>query len=373
MDHKPIRTELDHLMLNLQVLEAMDDWVRVIDADGRILFQNQSMKDALKSQDLEKCSFDCNILYGESECPKSVSFMTFLSKKTFNKEILFRNKEFSVKSSPILDEEGNVLAAVEVFRDISIETHVRRELFNANRRMTDDIKFARRIQTQLLPDKGRFGNLHIDYYYEPSEQLSGDLFDIIYVEDNKVGIYICDVVGHGVTASMMTMFIKQTMRAILEQHGASSPSKILYELRSRFGEMRLAENLYFTIFYGLYDTKTHEFQYSNAGHICQPILLRDQQHEVLESSGVPICDLFKELPYGEKSVFLKPGDRLVFYTDGITETKNFDRVEFGRDNFVNALLTNLDQPIENVIYEVGRYRWGEVKDDMAIMIATIIN
>lgn len=359
--------------LNVQVLESMDDWVRVIDRNGRILFINKSMKTSCKTHDPNiACSFEEDIIMGDSVVPRSVSLITLLTRKTYNKEIIFMGKEYSVKSSPVIDEDGDVVAAVEVFRDISSEIHIRRELFNANKMMSDDIKFARSIQAQLLPEKGIIGDLDVDYYYQPSKQLSGDLFDIIKIDDDKVGIYICDVVGHGVGASMLTMFIKQTTRAIVTELGGARPSITLYELRARFGEMNLAENLYFTMFYGVYSRKERSFSYSNAGHNCCPIVKLDDRYKVLEITGVPICDLFREMTYKEDKIRLEKGDKLIFYTDGFTESKNYDREEFGNERFIEAIMKP-GNIIENVVGEVTKFSWGEVFDDMAIMVATLID
>ncbi|MDO5718282.1 MAG: SpoIIE family protein phosphatase [Tissierellia bacterium] len=358
--------------LNIQVLESMDDWVRVIDKDGIVIFINKSMKESCNTHKPNfKCSFDTDIFMGDSVIPRSVSLITLLTKKNFVKEIIFMGREYSVKSSPIVDDKGEVVAAVEVFRDISSETHIKRELFNANKRMLDDLKFARSIQTQLLPEKGMTGPIEVDYYYKPSEQLSGDLFDVIRIDKDKVGVYICDVVGHGVGASMLTMFIKQTMMAIIQEIGGTSPSKILYELRHRFGQMKLAENLYFTLFYGIYDHSRREFSYSNAGHNCCPILKLKNDYKILETNGVPICDVFKEMRYNEDRLKLSKGDKLIFYTDGFTEPKNYDKEEFGIDRFIKSLMVN-DDIIENVVGDVIRFSWGEINDDMAIMVATIV-
>lgn len=358
--------------LNIQVLESMDDWVRVIDVNGRIIFLNKAMKESCNvNSSVISCSFDEDMTFGDSVIPRSVSFITLLTKKTYNQEVIFMGKEYSVKSSPVIDEDGEVAAAVEVFRDISSEIHIRRELFNANKAMSDDIKFARSIQRQLLPEKGRVGDLEIDYYYKPSEQLSGDLFDIIRIDQDKVGIYICDVVGKGVGASILTMFIKQTMQAIISELGGANPSTTLYELRARFGEMKLEENLYFTMMYGVYSKKDRTFSYSNAGHNCSPILKLEDNYKVLEITGVPICDIFKEMTYKEDVVRLEKGDQLIFYTDGFTESMSYEREEFGHERFVEAIMMPGDI-IENVVTKVNRFSWGEVFDDMAIMVATVV-
>ncbi len=113
--------------------------------------------------------------------------------------------------------------------------------------------------------------------------LSGDMFDIYFIDEENIGIYICDVVGHGVTASMMTMFVRQTMRAIKDD--ILSPSAALTELHKRFVTLNLGADKYFTIFYGIYNIKNKQLKYSNAGHNCIPIRFNTDQVTLLKTKG----------------------------------------------------------------------------------------
>src|SRR5699024_6036638 len=108
--------------------------------------------------------------------------------------------------------------------------------------------FAKKIQMSILPKKGVFGPLKIDYLYRPSEILSGDMFDIHKIDDEHIGIYISDVVGHGVSASIMTMFIRQTMESIMKD--TLSPSDAISNLHKSFLDLNLDDENYFTLFYG---------------------------------------------------------------------------------------------------------------------------
>ncbi len=149
----------------------------------------------------------------------------------------------------------------------------------------------------------------------------GDIFDIYYIDEDNIGIYICDVVGHGVTASMMTMFVRQTMRAIKDD--ILSPSRALSELHQKFIALDLDTDKYFTIFYGVFNTKDRSFKYSNGGHNCVPIKINDEEISLLKTNGFPISLIFNKVDYTEEEIKLSPGgDKILFYTDGITEAKN---------------------------------------------------
>lgn len=365
--------KINQAFINVKLLEAMDDWVRVIDKLGNIIFVNKVMKDKCKIKALvHRVSFDQDLVMADAVIPKSVSLMTILTKKSFVKEITFMGKDFSVSTSPILDDEGEIIYVVEVFRDISTENHIKRELFNTNRRMTDDLKMARQIQSKLLPDQGKIvGGVKVDYFYEPSEHLSGDIFDVINIDRDRVGIYMCDVVGHGVGASLLTMFVKQSMMSIIQEFESTSPSRILYELRNRFTDMNLSDNIYLTIFVGIYSKSASKFVFANAGHNCSPILKTKDSVKLLESTGAPICEILKEMTYTEKSVDIEKGDKLIFYTDGFVEITNYEKEEFGLERFLKSIKMDGDI-IKNTVGKVIEFNWGEAEDDMALMVATIL-
>ncbi|MCG4586714.1 serine/threonine-protein phosphatase, partial [Anaerosalibacter bizertensis] len=176
-------------------------------------------------------------------------------------------------------------------------------------KMSKDLGFAKTLQRKILPQRGIYKNVKIDFLYKPCEMLSGDMFDIFYIDDQHIGIYISDVVGHGITASMMTMFVRQTMRAIKEE--IKSPSKALTELHKRFIDLDLDDDKYFTMFYGVMNTETNEFRYSNAGHNCVPILFNGEEIKLLKVRGFPISYIFNEIKYKEDSIKLNKGDEIL--------------------------------------------------------------
>lgn len=366
-----LKEEINLCKMNINVLESMKDWVRVIDKDGNILFMNKAMENFGNVKALEfRCSFEEDIITDEAIIPHSVSLTPLLTNKSYTNEILFLGKEYSVTSSPILDDDGTAIAAVEVFRDISAEASIRRELFNANRRMVDDIEFSKSIQKQLLPKKGYFNNVEIDYFYRPSEDLSGDMFGVDIIDDDKVAFYICDVVGHGVSASLLTMFIKQNISALLSEGYGIYPNMLLNKLKNKFSELGLSASVYATLFYGYYSKSKETMVYANAGHNCMPLLLRKNSYEKLEATGFPISDLFLGFDYEETEVKINLGETLVFYTDGLTEIKNYSGEEFGVQRFLEVVTKNKNI-IENAVKAVDSFSWGQPDDDMAILLAKV--
>lgn len=341
--------------ISSHILDSMNDLVSVIDKNGQRIYSNHSM-DILRERLDEE---DLKIL-------RRISKTTFTVKTTFIDEISLDGKIYSVKSSPLFDSKGQVLFAVEVFRDISVQTSIRNELFKANKKMIDDIKFAKIIQTSILPRNREFSGYVFDYRYEPSEQLSGDMFDLIKVDDERYCVYIADVVGHGVSASIMTMFIRQTVRSIISEGKISLPNDLLNELLRRFKDLNLDSSQYFSIFYGLIDLRSKRFIYSNGGHNSTPILFREDKIIPLEGKGKFISNIFSDIDYDEEIIEIKEGDELLLYTDGVIETTNIDNEQFG----VSGIISSKEDEgnlLDNIIDRINRFRWGEQIDDLALV------
>lgn len=355
-------------MLNYHVLEGMADWVRVVDGDGTIIYANRTMKESLGK---DVVGMKCYKSHGKKKpCSFCITERSISTGEIVQKEEKINGRYFSVKSSPVTNSEGKVFAAVEVFRDVTRERKLELELIEKNKKMSKDLGFAKRIQEKILPNKEKLDNIAIDYIYRPSEMLSGDMFDVFYIDDENIGIYISDVSGHGVAAAMMTMFIRQTMRSIKDD--IVSPSATLSELYRRFSTLNLDVDKYFTIFYGVFNKRTYEFKYSNAGHNCIPIMYNKNKMTTLEIKGYPMTLLFDEIFYEEKNIKLSKGDKILFYTDGITEAKDKSGKEFG----IESVMQIIESHKENILNEINNniviHSWGEQQDDFALVLMEVI-
>lgn len=357
--------------LNYHILDSMADWVRVIDRNGKVLFANKTMRRDLGENILYKA---CDINCKENMKPKEFCGCTVVKSikngKVLQKEGIINNKNYSIKASPIFNKEEEIVAAVEVFRDVTRERTLEEKLKVRDKKINKELGLAKRIQNKILPNIGEIENLYIDYIYRPSEVLSGDMFDIFKIDEDNIGIYVSDVAGHGISASMVTMFIRQSMRFIKDD--ILSPAKVLSELHKRFNQLNLESYEYLTIFYGVFNKNTSEFRYANAGHNSIPIKynLKSDGIELLEISGYPIFSLFENIDYKENVVSLEVGDRVLLYTDGITERKDDNGKEFGLD----SLIAIVEKHGENILEEVEKMTeiYGENEDDFAMVMMEVL-
>lgn len=350
----------------LKIVDGMIDWVRVVDKNNVVLYANKKMKEDLGDITGELCY---DVFCTGKKCENCISKLTIHDGSVLQKEANINNKTYMVISSPIKDRFNETVCSVEVFRDITKEKELSKNINEKNKKMSEDINFARNMQIRMLPPMGMYNGLKIDYLYESSEQLSGDFFDVFKINDDNTGIYICDVVGHGVTASLLTVFVRQSLRTIAK--GDMELNKIMKELHKTFLSLNLDYDRYFSVFLGIYNKTTKEFKYVNAGHNSEPIVLKNNgEINLLNAKGYPIANIFDNVKYEEKSCKFEIGDRLFLYTDGITETTNDEKIQYGINNLID-IIKKEEKILDTLKISLNDYSKVH-KDDYAILMAEII-
>lgn len=338
----------------------MDDWVRIISPDGQVIFVNDKMK-----EDTENVKFPENLVNNYDPKNGIEDTSQIMKNTTIMEEKLIDGKYYSIKTSPIYFND-KFLGIVEVYRDITSESKMKIDLFNANRDMLDDIRFVKKIQNNILPKNKSYGKIELQGRYIPSNDLSGDMFDIIKIHDNKYAFYIADVMGHGVRASMMTMFIKVTLSAIFERHPFYSPEQALLRIRKKFVELDMTTSQYFTMWLGVFDLKEEKLTFANAGHNCPPILYceEDGKSDLLKVTGRMISNIIEPTDYKELKEDFSPGHKILFYTDGVIESQNIDKEEYGIKRLTKNFKKTRD--LDKIINDVQQFTWGEQRDDIAL-------
>lgn len=359
---------------SLQLLDAMIDFIRVLDKDGNVLFENQSLLQYCYNE-LETTDQTEDASRGISVriLPSEMSQETLETGNITNTELSVKGRVFSVKCSPIFDDDGEIDGCIELLRDITESNNLTVQLYQDNQNIKEQMLLARSIQRSMLPQITDFGEIHFDYKYIPSEELSGDFFDLIPLGAGRLGLYISDVVGHGISASILTMFVRQTMRNILEEKKVTEPSEVLPKVRKRFEELELDESQYFSLFYAVIDTFNRTITYANAGHNCMPLLYRNNQVETLDSTGMLISPIFDSAEYSQNTIRMEAGYQFLFFTDGIIETVNVNREPFGFDRLSDILAAHHEKPLDVMVDSVNEYRQGDQKDDIALLLIQMPN
>jgi phosphoserine phosphatase RsbU/P len=231
-----------------------------------------------------------------------------------------------------------------------------------------DLKAAAAMQMSLLPSPSPHANgIQGEWFFYPSHYVAGDIFNLCAIDESHVGFYILDVSGHGVPAAMLSVTLSMLLRpdagseSLLKRWNpksskleATSPELVLADLNRRFQNK---EDRYFTMVYGVYDHESSRVHLSLAGQP-RPLLLRASgKIECLGEGGYPI-GIWPESEYECFEVPVQPGDRLIFYSDGISECRNSEGQQFGEarifEHFkmkagihsLKALLTEFEQEIQ---------------------------
>jgi len=304
----------------VSVLDGMVDMVRVVDIHGTILLMNKKMKEAVGDMVGQKCY---TVLGCQSPCDHCISLCAIRDRKTYHKTEIIHGRIYSVLSSPIMDEEGNITAAVEVFRDITEEQMLREQILRHNRKMMKDLEIAQKIQNSFLPSQMPNAYPFRFYsFYKPYESVSGDIYDVFWLDKEHIGFYLADVSGHGVTAAMLTIFLKEAIQHLVKDEGRIlSPAGMLEGLYKRFNQVDLEEQFYITLFYGVLNITSGKLRFSNAGHTVPPFFQNEEGIFPIEISGIPICRWLNSGQFQEGELYLNPGNRFLLYTDGLVEEK----------------------------------------------------
>jgi sigma-B regulation protein RsbU (phosphoserine phosphatase) len=353
------------------IIDGMQDWVRVIGKDDTVLFVNKSMRDALGYDVVGRKCYE--VLGLSSPCRNCISKLKNINVPGYKEEII-NGRIFSVTSSPLKNlQSENIEAVIEVLHDITDLKTMGLELESQNRQLREDLSIARRLQCSLLPKQQVIGEkIDFSYIYKPCETLGGDFLDIFRIDDEHTGIYIADVSGHGVAASMLTMFL----RAALDK-SMLSPAKALTQLYLDFNNNGFDDELYISVFYAIINTSDNSITYSNAGHNVCPIQYSGDSIKVLRSAGIPISNWVESPDYVDTRESLNSGDKLFFYTDGIIEIKNSKNEQFGEDRIIHHLIksdlhpsSTLTKLIDKAMLFSGR-KTHDIMDDITVALLEI--
>jgi phosphoserine phosphatase RsbU/P len=191
---------------------------------------------------------------------------------------------------------------------------------NFKKETEKELELARKIQEFSLTDPFDHESIQIESYYKASRQLSGDMYGFYQIDDHRYGIILLDVMGHGISSALITMSLHSLFQRLIS--GGARPEKVLKELdahlHSLFHKQEEARH-YCTAIYLLIDTKKKQIEYINAGHPAALLQSRttEEQHE-LASTNIPI-GMFEGAVYIPRTITYSEGDRLLLYTDGVTD------------------------------------------------------
>ncbi|MFH1057372.1 MAG: fused response regulator/phosphatase [Pseudomonadota bacterium] len=242
-----------------------------------------------------------------------------------------------------------------------------------NEIMSGELEMAARYQQFLLPRSVALKGLKISYLFQPCRGVGGDYFDFAELKGGSLGLLVADVSGHGVASAMTASIVKALLPGYLDR--LRSPAAAFTALNADL--LRLTqEDSFVTAFAGLYDPHTLQLTWSLAGHPTPLLLPREGPAHYLAAESV-FLGVFESdrlpLAFEDRLLQLSPGDRMVIYTDGLTEAPDPQGRLYGAQRLLDLLAAHRDLALEQwreIIWEdLHAFAQGEFPDDVAFILA----
>ena len=242
----------------------------------------------------------------------------------------------------------------------------RRQQAAVERRELDE---ARRIQRKLLPAvMPPLEGWEVAVSWQPASGVGGDCFDAISFGPGRIGVSIADVVGKGIPAALLMSNLQAAVRAFATD--TTGPAELCQQV-NRILCGRIAEGRFISFFYCIVDSDDATLTFANAGHY-PPILVRADGSVERLATGGPVLGVFPDGGYDEGRVALRAGDRIVLYTDGITDVCNAADEEFGDERLTGLAVENracsapaLQARLANAVDEFSD---GRFQDDATLIV-----
>ncbi|MHC4295507.1 MAG: PP2C family protein-serine/threonine phosphatase [Planctomycetota bacterium] len=207
--------------------------------------------------------------------------------------------------------------------DLSVARNLSSEATRTIEQMDQEMRLAARLQRDFLPRRlPEVGPAHFGVLYRPANWVSGDIYDIVRLDETHVGFYVADVVGHGMPAALLTMFVKkslQTKRIVGHSYEIVPPHITLKELNTDICEQNLQNCQFCTAVYCVLDTESLILTFARGGHPEPIVIHHDGQVERLWLEG-SLLGIFPHEEYQSSQYQLQSGDRLLLYTDGAEQS-----------------------------------------------------
>ncbi|MGA2431462.1 MAG: PP2C family protein-serine/threonine phosphatase [Candidatus Acidiferrum sp.] len=231
---------------------------------------------------------------------------------------------------------------------------------------------ALEIQRGLLPkDLPQLRGTELAGAWQPARTVGGDYFDVVQFSETRLGICVGDVSGKGLTAALLMSNLQAAFRAFATAQ--ATPAEVCCKLNT-FVSGNVADDKFITFFYAVVDVEKRTLVYENAGH-CPALLLRaDGGTEFLRGHGA-LLGVIPEWSYVDETLLVRAGDRLFFYTDGVTEAENEAAEEFGYERLVRAAAPPATESAaatnRRIMDEVASFCKGNFGDDVTLVVLAI--
>lgn len=367
------------------VLEALNQGVVISDEDRRIVFANSMFLEMSKMSPEEVLGRSVMDLYPPDDVGR---LQEFIARREAHGRARYEfyipqadggRLPVAVTSRLVHGGDGRAYGVVTA-TDISDQKRAQMELSQTNalllerhRQMEQELQLAERVQQSLAPKGLTWGGVSVEAHYQPASSIGGD-YGLVIPSDDRLDVVVCDVSGHGISSALVANRIYSETMAQIER-GAELGSMLRH--LNHFAVQNLASsNFFFTVAAVRLYRARGRLQFAGAGHPPGILIRRGQSPRLLESTNM-VLGLFEDAVDTESSVetVLQRGDRVVIYTDGLTENFNSQREMLGVDG-LKEILTEastlpLDEMKSQILNRVAAWRNGPAADDVSLVLLEI--
>jgi sigma-B regulation protein RsbU (phosphoserine phosphatase) len=293
--------------------------------------------------------------------------------------LVYKNKVIGVldlehtRAGYFTEEHERVMMTMAATIAISIENaRLYQRVAQQEQRLENDLAMAREVQLRLLPQKKpQHDHAEFATRFLPARTIGGDLYDFLKYDRDRTGIALGDASGKATPAALYSALVSGIMRA--GAPSCPSPAEMLTLLNDSLQERRV-DAQYITMLYAVWDDENQTLQIANAGAV-QPLFCRAGEVETIQAEGFPL-GLFPQVSYEEFTLSTRPGDAVVFFSDGIVDAQNAGGEMFGAQRLCNLVKEHLHESAaeiaDAILFQIGQFQGGiERFDDETVVVLKV--
>lgn len=279
---------------------------------------------------------------------------------------------------------GNIAQMQEELTQLRGELALRRKRDETLRyymmQFDEEQRLAAKLQRDFLPKAfPQLGNVRFESLFRPASYVSGDFYDVMRLDEDHVGFFIADAVGHGMPAALLSMYVKRalvTKEITPEGYRLLDPGVAMARLNDSLIEQELSQATFATALYGYINVKTLACTFARGGHPSPFLISADGKSKSLEAEG-SLLGIFPGEEFTTCQTTLAPGDKLFIFTDGIEVVFGSTEGSLNTEQWRQELMQRHHLPADLLIADLCKSLDNQAgslapKDDLTMMILQVL-
>lgn len=368
------------------ILETLNEGVLIIDDCNNIIFLNEVLAQMAGYGAQEALGRPAAHFYEGDD-------RAFLMQQIARGEQVGRNRyEFYIPrrdgtrvpvviSARVLEDPDGRVFSVVTFTDISDQKRAEEKLREANaqlekraREIEAELALANNVQQSLAPKRIQWGRVAVETAYFPVNSIGGDFGHVMPLDEGHLNLLVCDVSGHGISSALIANRIYSETMSLLERR--VDAGEMLRQLNRFVVQQLRVSGFYFTMAIVRLTEHGARMSFAAGGHPPAIYLSRGGEARLLQARGTVLGMLDEAIPSDATEEFdLAPGERVVLYTDGLTEVWNQRNEMLGTDGFTEIVRRHARLPLaemkQAILRDVEAFRHGPPTDDVSLVLVEV--